>query len=79
MFKTYIDILLVVYFVDPFCNLCFMLVFIKLSCHILGRADLFAFLCVVFSCVLIGFLGQVLYLIVSIPDLCISLNFILSL
>ena len=42
------------------------------------RADLLALLCVVFSCVSFvtfpyGVLGQVLYLIVSIPYLCLPL------
>ena len=43
------------------------------------RADLLAFLCVVFSCVFVifpcGVLGQVWYLIVSIPELCLLLYF----
>ena len=43
------------------------------------RADLLAPLFVVLCCVLVtfpyGFLGQVWYLIVSIPDLCLPLYF----
>ena len=39
------------------------------------RADLLALLCVMFSCVFVtfpyGVLGQVWYLIVSIPDICL--------
>ena len=39
------------------------------------RDDLLALLCVMFSCVLSlahnGILGKVLYLIISIPDLCL--------
>ena len=42
------------------------------------RADLLAFLCVVFSCVFVSFpngvSGQVWYLTVSIPDLCLPLS-----
>ena len=41
----------------------------------LERADLMALLCVMFSCVFVAFpygvLGQVWYLIVLIPDLCL--------
>ena len=53
-------------FVDHFCYLCFVLVFVILSC--LGvtcceRADLLALLCVMFSCVFVtfpyGVLGKV--------------------
>ena len=40
-----------------------------------GKADLLALLCVMFRCVFVtfpcGVLGQVWYLIVSIPDLCL--------
>ena len=51
----------------------------SVSCSIVGtcleRADLFALLYVMFSCVFVtfsyGVLGQVCYLIVSIPDLCL--------
>ena len=46
-------------FVDPFCHLCVMLVFVMPSCLFLaalwspdGRDSLLALLCVVFSCVL---------------------------
>ena len=43
------------------------------------RAGLLAFLCVTFSCAFItfpyGVLGQVWYLIVSIPDLCLLTYF----
>ena len=43
--------------------------------HLLGKADLLALLCVMFSCVFDTFpcviLDQVRYLIVSIPDLCL--------
>ena len=45
------------------------------------RADLFAFVCGVWLCVCyihIGILGQVWYLIVSIPDLCTLTYFVLS-
>ena len=45
------------------------------------RADLLALLCVIFSCVFVtftyGVLGQVWYLIVSIPDLCLLLHFVI--
>ena len=68
---------------DPsFCYLCFKFVF---TIHVLysllitywERADLLAMMCVIFSCdgVFVtfpyGVLGQVWYLIVSIPDLCL--------
>ena len=46
-------------------------------------ADLWALLCVVFSCVFVtfpyGVPGQVLYLIVSIPDLCVFCIFLFNL
>ena len=68
---------------DPFCYLCFMFVFIMLSCLFLTalwspageKSDLLALSCVIFSCVFVTFqygdLSQVWYLIVSIPDLCL--------
>ena len=63
---------------DPFCYFCFVFVFVLLSCLFLvplwspaGKG--LAFLCVMFSCVFVtfpyGVLGQVWYLIVSIPEL----------
>ena len=43
------------------------------------KAELLALLCLIFSCVIgtcpYGDLGQVWYLIVSFPDLCLHLNF----
>ena len=43
------------------------------------RTDLLALLCVMFTCVLVtflyGVLGQVWYLMVSIPDICLILYF----
>ena len=46
---------------------------------VITRAVLLTLLCVVFSCVFVtfpyGVPGQVWYLIVSIPDLCLPLNF----
>ena len=63
--------------VDPFCYLCFMFVFVILSCLLIpcslvitcwDRADLLALLCVVFSCLFVtfpyGVPGQLWYLIV---------------
>ena len=54
-------------------------VFVILSCLFLAgweRADLLALLCQMFSCVFVTchycVLGQVWYLIVSIPDICLS-------
>ena len=52
---------------------------LSVPCNIVNtcweRADLLAFLCAVFSCVFVPFTydvpGQVRYLIVSIPDLCL--------
>ena len=67
-------------FVDPFCYLCFMsfmlsCLFIAASWSPAGKANLLALLYVMFSCVFdtfpCGVLGQVRYLIVSIPDLCL--------
>ena len=65
---------------DLLCYLCLSLLY----CHVcilqpcgqlLVKVDLFALLCVVFSCVFAiftyGVLGQVWYTIVSIPDLCL--------
>ena len=66
---------------NPFCYLCF--VSVMLSCLFIaalcspagGRANLLDLLYVMFSCVFgtfpCGVLGQVWYLIVSIPDLCL--------
>ena len=74
-------------FVDPFCYLWFMFVFAMLSCLFLAglwspagqMTDLLALLCIVFSFVFVtfpyGVSGQVWYLIVSIPDLCLPLYF----
>ena len=46
------------------------------------RAGLLVFLCMVFSCVFVSFSygvpGQVWYLIVSIPDLCLLFNFVIQ-
>ena len=43
------------------------------------KAEFLALLCLIFSCVIVtcpyGDLGQVWYLIVSFPDLCLHLNF----
>ena len=67
---------------DPFCYLCYMSVI--LSCLFLAalwweRADLLTLLYMMISCVFItspyGVLGQVWYLIVLIPDLCLLPNF----
>ena len=63
-------------FVDLFCYLCFVL---SVHCSLVvicwERADLVALLYVMFYCVFVtfpcGILGQVWYLIVSIPDLCL--------
>ena len=65
---------------DSFCYLCFVLsLSYCLVCslqhcgYLLGRADLLALWYITFSCVSVtfpyGVLGQVCYLIVSIPDL----------
>ena len=57
---------------DPFCYFvpCLFLSY----CLVWERADVFAFLCVMFSYLFItfpyGVLCQVWYLVVSIPDLC---------
>ena len=63
---------------DPFCYFCVMPVLLSVSslqycvtCW--ERADLLALLCVMFSCVFVTFpyddMGQVWYLMVSIPDI----------
>ena len=64
---------------DPFCYLCFVFVMLcSLVVICWERTYLLALLGVVFSCVFVTFpwcvLGQVLYLIVSIPDLCLLLT-----
>ena len=50
---------------------CFLVCLLQACDHLLGKTDLFAllfsFVFVTFPC---GVLGQVWYLIVSIPDLC---------
>ena len=58
--------------------LCFVFVFTILSCLFLAALcspDLWALLYVIFSCLFVtfpyGVLGQVWYLIVSIPDICL--------
>ena len=67
---------------DPFCYLCFVRVcHVVMSVHCslvvtcLERVGLLALLFVMFSCVFVtfpcGVHGQVWYLIVSIPDLCL--------
>ena len=72
-------------FVDPFRFLCFMLVFVipyflypVALCRLLGGAGILAFLCVVFSCVLVAFPcgvpGRVWCLVVSVPDFCLHFN-----
>ena len=69
---------------DPFCYLCFTFALLyRLVCslqpcdHLLGRADLLALFCMVFPCVFFHFtlwcLGSGVYLLVSIPDLCLLL------
>ena len=53
----------------PCCHVCSL----QPCAHLLGNGDLLALLCMVFSCVFVtfpfGVLGQVWYLIVSIPDI----------
>ena len=69
---------------DPVCYLCFMFIFVMLLCcslqpcgHLLGKGLPLGFL--VCSCISVtfpnGFPGQVWYLIVWIPDLCLPLYF----
>ena len=68
---------------EPFYYLWFAFVLIILSCLLLAAlwspADLLAFLNVMFSCVFYtsrySVLGQVWYLIVSNPDLCLLIYF----
>ena len=70
---------------DPFCDMCFVLVchtFLSVPCSLVvtcwERADLLALLYVMilfFVTFPYGVLGQVLYLIVLIPDLCLLPNF----
>ena len=62
---------------DPFCCLCLSLLYYRVCSlqpngHLLGKAELFALLCVMFSCVLsLSHMvhSRVWYLTVSIPDL----------
>ena len=60
---------------DPSCLSFCLVCFLQPCGHLLGKADLLARLYVVFFCVFITFtyavLGQVWYLTVSIPDLCL--------
>ena len=63
---------------DPFCYLCFMLVshtVLSVPCSLVvtcwERANLLVLLYVMFSCVFVTNLGQLWYLIVLIPDLCL--------
>ena len=70
---------------DPLCYLCFVFVFAMLSCLFLAgweKADLLAFLCVKFSYFFVTspyvVLGQVWYLIVSIPDIVFFLTLMYS-
>ena len=69
---------------DTFCSLClFLLCCLSDHCILVmtfwERVDLLALLCVMFSCVFVtclyGVSGQVWYLIVSIPDLCLLAYF----
>ena len=65
---------------DHFCYLCFVFsVHCSLVVTCWERTDLLALLCVMFSCDLVtfpcGVLGQVWYLIESLPDLCLLPNF----
>ena len=70
---------------DPFYYMCFLLVcytFLSVPCSLVvtcwERADLLVLLYVMILCVFFtcpyGVLGQVLYLIVLIPDLCLHSN-----
>ena len=65
---------------DPFCYFCFVpYTVLSVPCSLVvtcwERADLLVFLNVMFSCIFVtfpcGVLGQVWYLIVWIPDLCL--------
>ena len=70
-------------FVDPLCffmfHVCLKNAVLAVPCSFVvtywERADLLALLCVMFTCVFVtfpyGVLGQVWYLIVSSPDLCL--------
>ena len=55
------------------CLFCYLVCSLQPCGHMLPRAEVLALLCVMFSCVFVtfpyGVLGQVWYLIVSIPDL----------
>ena len=73
-------------FLDPFCSLCFLFVFhtvLSVSCIYVAirwkRTDLLTLWYMVFSSAFVtlpfGVLGQVWYLIVSIPDLGLLLYF----
>ena len=60
-------------FCSVLCLLCFVHVCLCVLCgHLLGKADLLALVCGVYCEFVTShwYLGQVWYLIVSIPDLC---------
>ena len=65
---------------DLFCYLCFVSVHCLFVATCWERAGLLALLYVLFSCVIVTFpcvvLGQAWYMIVSIPEFCILLNYI---
>ena len=56
-----------------------LLIYVSCLSLLCCKADFLALLCLMFSCVIVTFpygdLGQVWYLIVSIPDLRLHLNF----
>ena len=62
-------------------NVCYAVLSVPCSLVVIDweRADLLALLYVMFSCVFVtftyGILGQVWYLIISIPDICLLLYF----
>ena len=51
--------------------LCCLVFSLRPCGHLLGKADILAILCVVFSLCFCGVPGQVWYLIASAPDLCL--------
>ena len=70
---------------DPFCRLCFVFVFVMLFCLFLAALrspDFLDLLCVMFFLCFVTLpydvLGQVWYLIVSIPDFCLLPYFVIN-
>ena len=73
-------LLWIIFVIYVSCLSCFLVCSLQPCGHLRERANLLALLYVMFSCVFVtfqcGVLGQVWYLIVSIPDLCLLIYFV---